>query len=116
MPTTRDVRTALAAGTTVQNILQGSIYEQMQRMTRVTIAAVSSVVDTQEGVQFGSRTMALQSEMSIPVEPAANVGPNIPDQVIVDDIALPLERIVISINVVTGPANVRTLVNFTEVG
>jgi len=109
---------AFAAGATNDNILAGSIYEFMSRPTRVIVAAASDVVDSEIGVNFGARTMCQSANTTIPLEPGgvAGAGPDIPQQVVVDDIALPGERIVVSVRAVTASAGVRVLTQFTEVG
>ncbi len=106
----------LPAATANDNILAGSIYEFMSRPTRVVVAAVSDQVDAELGVNFGARTMCQAANTVIPVEPAANTGPDLPQQVVVDDIALPGERIVISVRAGAAASQIRVLSQFTEVG
>lgn len=113
MPTERR-STDLGIGGQNPNIIQGSIYETMSRPTRVVVACVSNVGDTGLGVQFGSRTMCLPSQTVVPLEPGAGRGPIIADDVIVDDIALPGEKVVISLQGGIAVSTTRTLVNFTE--
>lgn len=115
MPTERRAVT-LAANALNPNILTGSIYEFMSRPTRVVIAAATDQNDVGIGVNFGSRTMAQQANTLAPVETAANIGPDIPQQVIVDDIALPGERIVVSVQGGAAGSVSRVLAQFTEVG
>lgn len=118
MPTERR-SVVLAVNALNPNILQGSIYEFMSRPTRVIVASSGDQPDTGIGVNFGSRTMCQQANTLSPVEAGTNLGPEIPQQVIVDDIALPGERIVISLQ--DGGAGgagstTRVLTQFTEVG
>lgn len=115
MPTERRSVT-LGANALNSNILTGSIYEFMSRPTRVIVAAATDQADVGIGVNFGSRTMCQQANTLAPVETAANVGPDVPQQVIVDDIALPGERIVISVQGGAGASVSRVLTQFTEVG
>lgn len=114
MPTWRKAE-SLAINATNSNVLQGSIYEYMSRPTRVVIAAASDQTDVKLGVQFGSRTMALAADTEAPKEPAAGVGPNIPDQVVVDDLAMPGDRIVVSLQGGAAASVTRILAQFTEV-
>lgn len=115
MPTIRKA-VSLAIGETQANIFQGSIYETMQRPTRVQVAAAASTGDEDIGigVQFGSRTMALSSETLVPIEPYAGGGPNVPDQTVVDDVALPGEKLVVSLAGGAGAATVRVMALLTE--
>lgn len=115
MPTERR-SIALAANTLNNNILSGSIYEFMSRPTRVIVATASDNADVGVGVNFGSRTMAQQSTTISPLEPAAGTGPDLPQQVLVDDIALPGERIVVSVQGGAAASVTRVLTQFTEVG
>jgi len=105
----------LGAGATNNNIIAGSIYEFMSRPTRVIIAASSGLGTTGLGVNFGSRTMAQVGNTIVPLEPGAGQGPVIPDDVIVDDIAMPGERIVVSLQDGGAGTTTRVLVQFTEV-
>lgn len=118
MPSER-ISTTLAASAVNNNILQGSIYEFMSRPTRVVIAASAGTTPNVAniGVNFGSRTMAQVANTEVPMEPGAGQGPRLPDDVIVDDIAMPGERIVISLQDqgAVGGTVTRTLVQFTEV-
>lgn len=113
MPTWRKTIT-LGAGASNASILQGSIYEFPSAPTRVVVAAAANVGTTAIGINFGSRTIAPQSDNVVPLEPAAGVGPNIPDQVIADDVAMPGERIVISLADAGAGSTNRVLVNFVS--
>tara|TARA_Y100000996_G_C22555379_1_gene655353 strand:- start:157 stop:504 length:348 start_codon:yes stop_codon:yes gene_type:complete len=115
MPTERRSIT-LAANTLNNNILSGSIYEFMSRPTRVIVATACDQADVGIGVNFGSRTMAQQATTVSPLEPAAGTGPDLPQQVLVDDIALPGERIVVSVQGGAAASVTRVLTQFTEVG
>lgn len=119
MPTERRFD-PLAAGQTIPNIINGSIYETMTRRTRIIIASRSSdptaaATGTNIGVQFGSRTMALLSQTVTPgTAVGLNASPQIPDDVVVDDVAMPGERIVISLQSRGGVNTNTTIVSFTE--
>ena len=115
MPTERR-SIVLGAGATNNNILAGSIYEFMSRPTRVIVASSSTLPTTGVGVNFGSRTMSQVANTLSPVQVAANLGPVIPDDVIVDDIAMPGERIVIALQDGGAGSTTRVLVQLTEVG
>ena len=116
MPSQRFSDAALAATTANDNILAGSIYEFMSRPTRVIVAGVSDQTDAEIGVNFGARTMCQAANTTMPLEPGSGTGPDIPQQVIVDDIALPGERIVISVRAGAAVSAIRVLTQFTEVG
>lgn len=115
MPTFRK-RTALAIAESNNNILSGSIYEFMSRPTRVIIAATASIGDNdiQMGVNFGSRTMLQQADGDLGVEPGADQGPQIPENVVVDDIADAGERLQISLQGGAGASVVTTSVQLVE--
>lgn len=89
----------LVANATNPNVLNGSQIEinGTGRAQRVVISASSSVATTGLGVQFGSRSIAQSANTLAPLETAAGLGPVVPDDVLVDDIVLPNERILISL-------------------
>lgn len=88
---------ALGIGASNNNVLAGSIYEFPTKPTRVVIAAVADQGDVRMGVSFGGRIIANQSETLAPLQPAAGQGPNIPDHVVIDEMAMPGERLVIAL-------------------
>lgn len=115
MPTAR-FRTALLAAEVNNNIMAGSVYEFMKRPTRVIVAATASIgdPDIQMGVNFGSRTMMQQADGILSVERGADEGPQIPENVIVDDTADEGERLQISLTGGVAASIVVTTIQFQE--
>ena len=115
MPTFR-TRTALGIGEVNNNILAGSIYEFMARDTQVVVAATASIgdPDINMGVNFGSRTMMAQADGQLSIERGADEGPQIPENVLVDDIADAGERLQISLTGGVAASIVVTQVQFRE--
>lgn len=103
---------SLAASQVVANLMAGSQFEFMQRVTRIQIYAVQDAADlvTME-VFFGQE---LELPPSLIAEAAAGIGPIVPDNLILDDIAAPNDRLVIRL-VETGaiPGITRTVVVLT---
>lgn len=124
MPTIRPL-VSLTANETNSNVVQGSIYEYQSRPTRIIIAGrsadlLAAATGTNIGVQFGSRTMCLASETSLPGGPlngtaGSSSSPQIPEDVVVDDVAMPGDRLVISLTDRGGASDVQLLVSLTEV-
>lgn len=115
MPSFRQTVT-LGALATNNNIMAGSIYEFPNQVTRVVISAVSALPTTTMGVNFGSRTIASAVDNVIPTQTAVNVGPVVPDDIVVDDVAMPGERLVISLTDGGAGAANRVFVQLTPVG
>ena len=116
MPSQRFSDPSLLATTANANLLAGSIYEFMSRPTRVIVAGVRAQTDAEIVVNIGARTMCQAANTTITLEPGNGTGPDIPQQVIVDAIALPGERIVISVRAGAAASAIRVLTQFTEVG
>lgn len=77
MPTTRP-QVTLAAGATVNNVLDGSLFENISREGSLTIAAVAdSGTTVLMSVLAGAET--LLEESLVPLEPGAGLGPNLQD-------------------------------------
>lgn len=103
-------RTALGIGAINANIMAGSPFEFPGR-AEIQIAAVSDVVDTVMNVSFGGRIVAQNA--IVPVEPGANQGPNINENIFVNEPILPGERITIAITGGVAASVTRTLVNIS---
>ncbi len=123
MPTIRPFVT-LAAGASNNNVISGSIYEYQSRPTRIVIAgrsatAVAAGTGTNIGVQFGARTMCLASETALPGGlvggTGGNASPQVPEDVVVDDIALPGDRLVIALTDRGAGDTTQLLVSLTEI-
>jgi len=108
MPVVRDRRPALAAAAVVANIMTGSEFERLPAPARIRVAIASDQVDATADVSFGNVIQG--TAISIPLEPAAGVGPRLPEELLIDDMADAGDLILIRLRVVTGPAAVRTLV------
>lgn len=114
MPTVRRVATVAANGV-VENVLAGSPWEFVGRMTGIEVAASQETGAGQVvmDVLFGSD---LQGDaVSLPVETAAGRGPILPEDRQVSDVAAPGDRIVVRLRETAGVQTiVTTLINFTE--
>jgi len=115
MPSQR-FSTALIANQVVQNILAGSQFEFVGVPSRIQVYTVGSVLNAVSmEITFGQELQIPAS--NIPTEPAAGLGPNVPDDLLLDDFAAPGDRIVIRVTEIAGGvAAARTLVVITPVG
>lgn len=109
MPVVRDRRVGLAAGAVVANIMTGSEFERLPAPARVRVAMASDAVDVVADVSFGN--VIIGSGISAPLEPAAGVGPRLPDELLVDDNADQGDLILVRLRSgVAVATEVRTLV------
>ena len=112
MPTIRSSDT-VAIGGTVANVLAGSQFEFLARPSIVQVFAVQDAGDLAEiEVFFGQELQLPQSPIT---QTGAALGPNVPDDEIVNDVGAPGDRLVIRL-VETGGLNtaiVRTMVKIT---
>jgi hypothetical protein len=115
MPTFRDV-TTLAANETVQNIMAGSQFEFPARPTRVQVYCLAEAGDAVSAeVFFGQELQLARSPLNVGA--AAGAGPVVPDDLLLDDIAAPGDRLVVSLTETAGAAGIaRTMVVMTPVG
>ncbi len=104
------VSTALAIGAVNANIMAGSPFE-FPGLNGVQIAMCADDADILADISFGGRIVAQQ--LAVPVEPGALQGPNINEQMIVDEAIAPGERITIRLTGGAGASVTRTLVNLT---
>lgn len=113
MPTIR-VSSTVPVGGTVPNVLAGSQFEFLARPSIVQVFAVQDPADLAEiEVFFGQELQLPQSPVTAVA--AAGLGPNVPDDEIVNDIGAPGDRLVVRL-VETGgalTAAVRTMVKIT---
>ena len=116
MPSQR-FNSTLGANAVIQNLLAGSQFEFVGTPSRVQIY---SIVDPADAVDM---EVTFGQELQIPASPlpqsaGAGGGPTVPDQLIVDDIAAPGDRIVIRLTETAGAAGTlaRTLVVITPLG
>jgi hypothetical protein len=114
MPTIR-VTSDTGIGGTVANVLAGSQFEFLARPSIVQVFAVQdpSVGTASIEVFFGQELQLPQSPTTFAA--AAGIGPNVPDDEIVNDIGAPGDRLVVRL-VETGgstAAIVRTMIKIT---
>ena len=108
MPTLR-FNTTLAAGATANNLLAGSKFEYLPVPAAVTVYAVASVVAVDMECAAGN-TVETDS-LEIPVQTAANVGPNIQDHRVASFVGAPGDRLQVKLFDRGGAgAVVRTLI------
>ena len=99
MPSIR-VPFSLAGGATNPNVLQGSAFEFASGVQRTQVAITQELIGAGVGtavatVQFGP-TVALE-DAAVASESTVGAGPRIPDNVVVDDIAAPGDRLRVAI-------------------
>lgn len=101
MPTIRTV-TAQAAGTTTPNVLTGSQFEFLGVASRIQIYAIHDTTDAgvpEIEVFFGQELQFAQSPVN---EKAA--GPEVPEDLIVDDFGAGGDRLVVRVTETGGAA------------
>lgn len=109
MPVVRDRRVALAAGAVVANIMTGSEFERLPAPARIRVAMAADAVDVTADVSFGN--VIIGTAISAPLEPAAGVGPRLPEELLVDDMADTNDLILVRLRTgVAVASEVRTLV------
>ena len=108
MPTIR-VSSTVPIGGTVANVLAGSQFEFLARPSIVQVFAAQDPADLGEmEVFFGQEIQLPQSPM--PVAAAAGVGPNVPDDEVVNDVGAPGDRLVVRLVETGGLATAVTRV------
>jgi hypothetical protein len=115
MPTFRQT-TTLGANETNPNIMQGSQFEFPGRPTRVQVYSIAELGDEVDiEVFFGQELQLSRSALNAGI--AAAQGVRVPDDLIVDDIAAPGDRLVVALTETAGAAATiaRTMVVLTPV-
>ncbi|GAG21358.1 unnamed protein product, partial [marine sediment metagenome] len=93
MPSARFTN-VLIANEVVQNIMAGSQFEFVGRPARVQVYSLAEATeDVSIEVFFGQELQLSNSPLNMGA--AATLGPTVPDDLIVDDIAAPGDRITI---------------------
>ncbi len=92
---------AIAAGATNNNILSGSAFEFVKEASQVAIGMLSSASGLLAGVSSGSDIL-LEDGSLVDIVRVANQGPLFPDDYILQDIAMPMDRLRISVRNPTG--------------
>jgi len=108
MPAVRDRRVALAAGVVVANIMTGSEFERLPAPARIRVAIAASLDDATADVSFGN--VIQMTAAAIPREPAAGVGPRLPEELLIDDMADQGDLLLIRLRVGVAATTIRTLV------
>lgn len=108
MPVVRDRRAALAAGVVIANIMTGSEFERLPGPARIRVAIAASLIDATADVSFGNVIQG--TAISIPLEPAVGVGPRLPEELLIDDMADTNDLLLIRLRVGAGATTIRTLV------
>jgi len=112
MPSLRFVN-AIAANTTVVNLLAGSKFEFLPVPSMVEVYSVSDVADTNLELTLGN--VIEFDQMVAPVFAAASGGPNVQDHRIGAGVGAAGDRVVLKAQAVTIVASLRTLIVITPV-
>lgn len=92
---------AIAAGATNNNVLSGSAFEFVKDVSKVSIGLLASATGLLASVSSGSDIL-LEDGSLVDVVRIANQGPVFPDDFILQDIAMPMDRLKISVRNPTG--------------
>lgn len=95
----------------VPNILTGTDFEYPTGMSKVVIASAGANAVGRMSVKFGSRVIA--EDLVISQEIGTGQGPRIPENLMVNAVVMPTERIQISIDNSAGTADPTTYVEVT---
>ncbi len=110
MPTTRDNR-SVAAGATVLNILDGSLFEIVRRAGNLVVAAVAANA-TEVLMSILADTETLLEESTVPLETAVGLGPTLDEHILLLEQVTPGDKLTIRIRNTGAGANVvRTLIS-----
>jgi len=114
MPTFRDAR-QLAVSENVPNLMAGSQFEFLGRPSRVQVYAVADAADLADFEVFFGQELELSTARLTRV--ADGTGPNVPDDLLLDDIGAPGDRITVRATEASGAAvaDIRTMVVITPV-
>jgi len=111
MPIMTDVR-SVAANSTVANVLSGKSNEFLSEDSQVQIGVAGSVVGLFYSVIIGNRNVVEDQEAS-----SINRMPQIPQDVVVDEVGLAGERLVVKLrNSTAGAITGFTMVRTTPLG
>lgn len=92
---------AVAAGASNANVLSGSVFEIVRDPSKVYIGLLASAAGLLAGVSSGSDIL-LEDGSAVDIVRVANQGPIFPDDYILQDIAMPMDRLRISVRNPTG--------------
>lgn len=111
MPTKRDAR-SIAAGAQVNNLLDGSLFEIIQRSGRLVVAAVTDNAADEVLMQVLIDTSTVLEESPVALEPAAGQGPTLEDHAVILEGVGPGDKITIRVRNTAGvAAALRTLIS-----
>lgn len=108
MPVVRDRQVALAANSVVANMMTGSEFERLPAPARIRVAIASDVSDASCDVSFGNVIQG--TAINLPLEPAAGVGPRLPEELLIDDMADAGDLILVRLRAGAGATTIRTIV------
>jgi hypothetical protein len=94
--------------------MTGSEFERLPGPARIRVAMASDEADVTADVSFGNVIQG--TAISVPLEPAAGVGPRLPDELLIDDMADTNDLILKRLRVGAAISIVRTLVRIDFVG
>jgi len=114
VPTVR-INTTLGANEVVQNILAGSQFEFLGRPSRVQIYSVADLADLIDLSAFFGQELQLAASPLTRI--ADGTGPIVPDNLVIDDIGAPGDRLTVTLTETAGAAGslARTMVVITPV-
>lgn len=87
---------AIAAGATNNNVLSGSAFEFVKAPSQIAVGLLASAAGLLAGVSSGGDIL-LEDGSVVDIVRVANQGPIFPDDFILMDVALPMDRLRISV-------------------
>lgn len=91
----------IAAGASNNNVLAGSAFEYVREPSQVMVGLLASATGLLGSVSSGSDIL-LEQDSAIDVVRIANQGPIYPDDFVLVDAALPMDRLKIAVRNPTG--------------
>jgi len=111
MPTTR-FNVNLAAGASNRQVLAGSLFEVVEQAGTFVLAAVADGANDLALLEILIGSETVMEESPVPIQPAANQGPNLQDHVLVREPVTPGDKITIRArNADVGVRNIRILLS-----
>jgi len=93
----------VAAGASNNNVLAGSAFEFVREASQVAIGLLASATGLLAGVSSGSDVL-MEDGSLVDIVRTANQGPIYPDDFILTDVAMPMDRLRIAVRNPTGGA------------
>jgi hypothetical protein len=94
---------SVGAGASNLNVLSGSAFEFVKDASKVWIGLLASATGLLAGVSSGSDIL-LEDGSLVDIVRVANQGPIWPDDYILEDVAMPMDRLKIAVRNPTGGA------------